>query len=116
MPLPALRVEVNGQLVAIAGAKGLSLLTGTVGLGSGQRQTIDASEIMLSIMGLNVHSAQPQQLTWGSGVKLKPGDKVTFEVVTVEHPSPPDKTTLSPSADQLETEANRPGKKRGELK
>ena len=54
MNIPALRVEVNGELVAIAGASGLSLLSGTIGLGSGQGQTIDASEIVFSIMGLNI--------------------------------------------------------------
>jgi hypothetical protein len=110
--IPAIRVDVNGELVAIAGANGLSLLTGSVGLGSGQGQKLDLSEIMFSVMGLNVHSAQPQQLTWGKGVKLQPGDRVTFEVVAVEQPSPPDRVLASPSSAQLAAEANRPGSKR----
>jgi hypothetical protein len=112
MKTPALRVEVNGELVAIAGASGLSLLTGSVSLGSGQSSKIDPSEIMFSVMGLNVHSAQPQQLTWGNGIRLQPGDRVTFEVVEVEQPSPPDKVLSSPSSAQLAAEATRPGSKR----
>ena len=108
MKTPALRVEVNGELVVIAGASGLSLLTGTIGLGSGQGQKIDPSEIMFSVMGLNVHAAQPQQLTWGNGIKLRPGDRVTFEVVEEEHPSPPDNVRSSPSPGQLAVEAARP--------
>jgi len=112
MKIPALRVEVNGELVAIAGANDLSLLTGTIGLGSGQGQKLNPSEIMFSVMGLNVHSAQPQQLTWGNGIKLQPGHRVTFEVVEVEQPSPPDKVLASPSSAQLAAEATRPGSKR----
>ena len=116
MKIPALRVEVNGELVAIAGASSLSLLTGTIGLGSGHGPTIDVSEIMFSVMGLDVHSAQPRQLTWGSGVKLKQGDRVTFEVVQVEQPSPPDKSLASPSSAQLAAEAGRISNKRGTRK
>jgi hypothetical protein len=111
MKIPALRVELNGELVAIAGANGLSLLTGTVGLGSGHGEKIDASEIMFSVMGLNVRSAQPQQLTWGNGTKLRPGDRVTFEVVEVEQPSPPDRVLSSPSSAQLAADATHPGSK-----
>jgi hypothetical protein len=116
MKIPALRIEVNGELVAIAGAKGLSLLSGTIGLGSGQSQAIDASEIMFSVMGLNVHCAQPQQLTWCNGLTLKQGDRVTFEVVQVEQTSPPDKSLASPSTEQLAAEATRPSSKRGTRK
>ena len=112
MKTPALRVEVNGQLVTIAGASGLSLLTGTIGLGSGQGSKINSSEILFNVMGLSIHSAQPQQLTWGNGIKLQPGDRVTFEVVEVEQPSPPDKILSSPSSGQLAAEAGRPSSKR----
>jgi hypothetical protein len=105
MKVPALRIEVNGQLIAVAGAPGLSLLTGTVGLGSGQAPQIDASAIMFSVMGLAVTTTQPRQLTWGKEVKLKQGDRVTFQVVEVEDPSPPDQTISSPSASQLEAQA-----------
>lgn len=116
MKTPALRVEVNGKLVAIAGASDLSLLTGTIGLGSGKGQKLDPSEIVFSVMGLNVHGAQPRQLTWGNGIKLQPGDRVTFEVVEVEQPSPPDKVLASPSSAQLAAEASRLGSKRSTRK
>lgn len=107
---------MNGELVTIAGASGLSLSTGTIGLGSVQGSKIDPSEIMLSVMGLDVHSAQPQQLTWGNGIKLQLGDRVTFEVVEVEQPSPPDKVLASPSSAQLSAEATRPSGKRSTRK
>jgi hypothetical protein len=113
MTIPALRVEVNGELLAIAGGNDLSFLTGTIGLGAGEDRKLKLSEIMFNVMGLNVHSPQPQQLTWGSGLKLKPGDRVTFEVVEVEQPSPPDKVLASPSSSQLAAEASRSSSKRG---
>jgi hypothetical protein len=107
MKIPALQLEVDGELVAIAGANGLSFLTGTIGLGSGQGKTIDASQIIFGVIGVDVHSPQPQQLTWGSGVTLKLGDRVTFQVVEVEQPFPPDKVMASPSSAQLSVVASR---------
>jgi hypothetical protein len=112
MKIPALRVEINGELIAVAGADDLSLLSGTVGLGTGKGQSLDASEVMLSVMGLKVNCPQPRQLTWGNGVKLKRGDRVTFEIVEVEHPSPPDKVLDSPSPTQLAAEIRNVSKKR----
>ena len=111
MKVPALRVEVNGELIAIAGADDLSLLSGTIGIGAGKGQSLDASEIMLSVMGLAVNCPQPRQLTWGNGIKLKQGDRVTFEIVEVEDPTPPDKALASPSPTQLAAETANVGKK-----
>lgn len=107
MKIPALRVEVNGILVAVAGADGLSLLTGMIGLGSGEGTQLDESHIMLSVMGLNVHATQPQQLTWAKGLKLEKGDRVTFEIVQTEQPSEPDQVIASPSSKQLSAESKR---------
>jgi hypothetical protein len=118
MKVIALRVEVNGELVAIAGAENLSLLSGTVGLGSGSTTAFDSTNIMFSVMGLDVGSRQPRQLTWAEGVQLKLGDKVSFQVVEVEHPSPPSKVLGSPNTKELaaaaEAEKSQPrGKRRG---
>jgi hypothetical protein len=101
MKFPALRVEINGELLAIAGAEDLSLLTGTVGFGAGPNCTVDVSKVMLSVMGLAVQGPHPQQLTWGNGVQLKLGDRVTFEVTEVEQPSPPSKVLRTPSSADL---------------
>lgn len=112
MKVPALRIEVNGQLIAVAGAEGLSLLTATVGLGSGTGAAISASQTMFGVMGISLHGARPQQLNWASGVKLQPGDTISFQVVEVEQPSQPDKVISTPSAAQLAAEAKRQGRKR----
>lgn len=111
MTIPALRIEVNGELIAVAGAEELSLLTGTVGFGVGKDKTINGSEVMFSVMGLAVNCPQPQQLTWGKSVKLKTGDRVTFQIVEVENPSLPDQTLRSPSSSELAAEAARGNKK-----
>ena len=111
MTVPALRIEVNGELLAVAGAEDLSLLTGTVGFGASKGQTLNASEVMFSVMGLAVNCPQPRQLTWGKSVKLTTGDRVTFQFVEVENPSPPDQTLRSPSSAELAAEAARDNKK-----
>ena len=107
MTIPALRIKVNGQLVAIAGGENLSLLTATIGLGSGANKYIAAGSVMFGVMGLDLHSSQPKQLNWGSEIKLKVGDQVTIEIVQVEQTSPPDKVLSSPSSAQLHAEAKR---------
>lgn len=112
MKVPALRIEVNGQLVAIAGAEGLSLLTATVGMGSGKASTISASETMVGVMGIALHGARPQQLSWGSGIKLQPGDTIAFQVVEVEQTSAPDNILPTPSAADLAAQAKRPAPRR----
>ena len=112
MTLPAVRVEINGELVAVAGADGLSLLTAGIGLGSGQDASINASDILLNVMGVDAHSPQPRQFTWAKGRKLKPGDRVTFQVVLVEEPSPPDGILKTPSPAQLAAEASRDARRR----
>lgn len=111
MTVPALRIEVNGELIAVAGAEELSLLTGTVGFGPGKDNTLNGSEVMFSVMGLAVSCPQPQQLTWGENMKLKTGDRVTFQLVEVENPSPPDQRLRSPNSSQLADEAARGNKK-----
>jgi hypothetical protein len=113
MKIPALRIEVNGHLVAIAGAKDLSMLTGTVGLGAGENANINASNILLSVMGLALHGDQPQQLSWCKNISLQAGDRVTFQVVEVEQPSSPDQTLRSPSTSELSAEASGSRRKRG---
>src|SRR5437870_2452181 len=101
MKIPALRVEVNGELVAIAGAEDLSVLSGQVSFGAGPNRAIDVSHVMLSVMGLAVHGPHPRQLTWGNDVQLKLGDKVTFKITEVDQPSPPNKILRSPSTEEL---------------
>jgi hypothetical protein len=101
MKIPALRVEVNGELVAIAGAEGLSVLSGQVSFGAGPNRAIDVSHVMFSLMGLAVHGPQPRQFTWGNDVQLKLGDKVTFQITEVDQPSPPNKILRSPSIEEL---------------
>ena len=107
MKYPALRIEVNGTLVAIAGASDLSMLTGTVGLGSGKNVGLNASDILFSVMGLAVHGEQPRQLTWCKSITLQAGDKVTFQVVDAEQPTPPDQTLRTPSSAELAAEASK---------
>ena len=107
MKLPALRIEINGQLVAIAGAENLSLLTATIGFGSGAQKYVAAENAMFGVMGLDLHSPQPKQLNWASDIRLKDGDKVTIEIVQVEQTTPPDKTLSTPSSAQLRAEAKR---------
>jgi len=107
MTVPALRIKVNGQLVAIAGGENLSLLTATIGLGSGADKYIPAGSVVFGVMGLDLHSSQPKQLNWGSDIKLKEGDQVTIEIVQVEQTTPPDKVLSSPSPAQLRAEAKR---------
>lgn len=101
MKIPALRVEINGELVAIAGAEDLSLLVGQVGFGAGKNRTIDASQVTFIVMGLAAQGPQPRQFTWGDGVYLELGDRVTFEVTEVEQRSPPNKVLQSPSSSEL---------------
>lgn len=105
MKIPALRIEINGELLAIAGAEDLSILTGQVGFGANKDCTIDTSQVMFSVMGLAVQGPQPRQLTWGNGVQLKLGDRVTFEVAEVEQPSPPHQVLRTPSSAELATAA-----------
>lgn len=105
MKIPALRIEINGELIAIAGAENLSLLTGQIGLGSGSSTNIDLERILFSVMGLDVRGARPRQLTWGDGIHLKVGDRVTFQVVEVENPSPPNNVRASPGPEELASSA-----------
>ncbi len=107
MKIPALRIEINGQLVAIAGAENLSLLTASVGFGAGSEKNIEATNSMFGVMGLDLHSSQPKQLNWASEINLKEGDKVTIEIVQVEQATPPDSIISTPSPAQLRAEAKR---------
>ena len=104
MKIPALRIEINGEVLAIAGAEGLSLLTGSVGFGS--RTAAHPVQLMFNVMGLAVEGPHPRQLSWGDGVRLKFGDKVTFELVEVDHPTPPSKVIRSPSSEELAAAAD----------
>jgi hypothetical protein len=90
MKIPALRIEVNGELVALAGAEGLDILSGQVAFGACPTGGIDVSRVAVGVMGLSVHGPSPRQLTWGTEIKLGLGDRVTFEITEVEQPSPPD--------------------------
>lgn len=114
MKIPALRVEINGELIAVAGAEDLSILTGSVGIGSaGPGLAIDVSHVILNVMGLMTRGSQPRQLSWGKGVQLKSGDRVTFEIIEVDQPSPPDQVLRSPSSAELAAAAE---KKKGNPK
>lgn len=112
MKVPALRIEVNGELVAVAGAPDLSILSGQVAFGAtGPNRIIDTSSTVFSVMGLAINGPQPRQLTWANGLELKVGDRVTFELVEVSDPSPPEKVLATPSSAELAREAAK--KKRG---
>jgi hypothetical protein len=116
MKIRALRVEINGELVAVAGAEKLCVLTGSVGFGPASSSDTNLGKVFFSVMGLEVGRPQPQQLTWGNNVQLNMGDKVTFQLVEVEHPSPPSKVLTSPSAEELAAAAlqeKNAAKKRG---
>ena len=84
MKIPALRIEINGKPIAVAGAEGLSLLSGQVSLGAGSSGSINLGTIGFIVIGPDVAGPQPRQLTWCDGVQLKSGDKVTFEIVETE--------------------------------
>ncbi|ALT78961.1 hypothetical protein [Paucibacter sp. KCTC 42545] len=106
MKIPALRIEVNGELIAVAGAPDLSMLSGQVAFGApGPNRMIDASCIIFNVMGLALKGAQPRQLTWANGLDLKVGDRVTFELVEVSDPSPPGKILATPSSVELARDA-----------
>lgn len=111
MKIPALRVEVNGELVAIAGAEDLSILTGLVAFGAGKDRAINTGQVMFSVMGLAVHGPQPRQLTWGNDVQLKLGDRVTFEITEIEQPSPPQAVVRTPSSAELAAAAEKKQKR-----
>lgn len=105
MKVPALRIEINGELMAEAGAEDLSLLTGQVGLGVGPSGALDVGPLMFSAMGLAVAGPTPRQFTWGHGMELTPGDRVTFQVIETDTPSPPSKVRGTPSAAQFASPA-----------
>ncbi len=106
MKVPALRIEVNGELVAVAGAPDLSMLSGQVAFGAtGPNRIIDTSSIMFNVMGLALNGPQPRQLTWANGLELKVGDRVTFEIVEVSDPTPAGKVLATPSSAELAREA-----------
>jgi hypothetical protein len=101
MKIPAFRIEVNGELVAVAGADGLDILSGQVAFGASPSGGIAVSNVACLAMGLAVHGSNPRQLTWLEGIKLKLGDRITFEIAEVDQPSSPDKVTGTPSSDEL---------------
>ena len=105
MKIPALRIEINGKQIAVAGAENLSLLSGQVALGAGSSGSIDLGKIVFNVIGLGVAGTRPRQLTWGDGVQLKPGDKVTFEVVETEAPTLPSGARRTPNAEELPSAA-----------
>ena len=107
MKIAALRIEINGKQVAVAGAEGLALLTGHVGIGAGSSGKLDAGVIVFNVIGLATAANQPRQLTWADGVRLVPGDRVTFEVVETDTPTPPSNTRDSPSPEQLAAAAKK---------
>ena len=106
MKVPELRIEVNGELIAVAGAPDLSMLSGQVAFGAtGPNRIIDTSGIMFNVMGLALNGTQPRQLTWANGLELKVGDRVTFEIVEVSDPTSPGKVLATPSSSELAQEA-----------
>lgn len=101
MKIPALRVEVNGELVAVAGADGLDILSAQVAFGASPTGGIEISNVACLAMGLAVHDSNPRQLTWLEGIKLKLGDRITFEIAEVDQASAPDKVMGTPSSEEL---------------
>jgi hypothetical protein len=112
MKIPALRVEINGELVTIAGAEGLDILSGQVCFGASPSGGIAVSRVVFGVMGLSVHGPNPRQLTWGNEVKLRLGDRITFEIAEVHQPSPPEKVVGTPSSDELAAAATAEKKQR----
>ena len=56
MNVPALRIEVNGELVAVAGAPDLSMLSGQVAFGAtGPNRIVDTSSILFNVTGLSLN-------------------------------------------------------------
>ena len=108
MKVPALHIEINGEPVAVAGAEGLSLLSAHVGIGVGSSGALDIQTVMFSVLGIDVTSAQPRQLSWGNGIQLKLGDRVTLEVVETADPTPPNRILHTPSSEQLSAAAAAP--------
>jgi hypothetical protein len=101
MNSPALRIEVNGELVALAGAEDLDIFSGQVAFGASPTGGIAISRVALGVMGLAGHGPSPRQLSWGNGIKLGLGDRVTFEITEAEQPSPPDEILGTPTSDEL---------------
>jgi hypothetical protein len=52
-------------------------------------------------MGLAVHGPNPRQLTWGNEIKLRLGDRVSFEIAEVDQPTPPGKVLSTPNSGEL---------------
>ena len=106
MKVKALRIEINGKEVAVAGAEGLGVLTGYVGFGAESAGSLNLGTIVFSVMGLDIGAVQPRQLTWAEGVRLSLGDRVTFELVETDNPSPPSNVRASPSPAELSAAAS----------
>jgi hypothetical protein len=101
MKIPALRVEINGELVAVAGDPDASLLTGSVGFGPAGPAERRPTELVFNVIGLALGGARPRQLSWCGDIQLKLGDSVTFQLVEAEELSPPSKALASPSPEEL---------------
>lgn len=106
MKIPAIRVEINGKLIAIAGKENISFLSGHIGIGVGSMAKIDVHNIAFGVIGVETTGSQSRQLTWSDGIKIAPGDKVTFEVIETENPTPPTNAIRTPSTEELAGIAN----------
>ena len=116
MPFPAIRVEINGELVAIAGSEEVSFLTGSVGVGIGSGNKVLLENAALSVMALvGVSGSAPKQLSWCDGVRLRKGDRVTFELVEIDEASPPGKVLRTPSSSELASIAEAKRRRGGEV-
>jgi hypothetical protein len=103
----ALRIEINGELIAVAGADNLAMLSGQIAYGVQSAGAVAMDSVVFSVMGLDVNSARPRQLTWANGVQLKMGDRVTFQLVEADNPTPPSEIRASPSSQELAAAAER---------
>ncbi|GAB3773729.1 hypothetical protein GCM10028796_46620 [Ramlibacter monticola] len=113
MTIPAIRIEVNGELVAVAGAKDASLLTASLGLGAGAEKDLAFERPVFSVMALvGVAGDAPRQLSWCDHVHLRKGDRVTFELVEVDEATPPSKALSTPSSTELQAEAEKKGRRK----
>ena len=114
MTFPAIRVEVNGELVAVAGARDASLLTGSLGLGAGADKEVGFDMSVFSVMALvGIAGDTPQQLSWCNQVHLRKGDRVTFELVEVDEATPPSRVLRTPSSKELRAVAQAEKKGQG---
>ncbi len=93
----AFRVQVNSQEAVVGGAEDLSVLTaivtaaGKLGSESHPHRRDDTRDVDLRLGGLTARGPgqQDEHLNWIDATQLKPGDRVTIEVIETDVAHPP---------------------------